>query len=126
MELFQLIRKIYKTLGVSSSSLHHNQNHPINAKILIIVLPVTLYAVSSMIFLLFKAKTSQEYADTLYWITSACAAIFAFLQTVWKMPMTIHLVGKFEKIIEKSRLNLLFTPFHGEPFHHFSYFHRTQ
>lgn len=101
MKLFEFVQKIYKHLGVVPP-LQHNQNCPINSKMLIIFLPMALYCVSSVVFLLFKAKTSQEFTDASFWTTAAYISIFTFIHTVSKMPMTFDLVGKFEEIIRKS------------------------
>lgn len=102
MELFQFIREMYETMGISSSS-QHSYKYCINSKNLIILLPTTLFCISSMVFLLFKEKTIQEYADSLYFTTAAFISIFMFLGTVWKTPMTFNLVAKFEKIVQKSK-----------------------
>lgn len=105
MKLFQLMQQIYKTLGVVSPS-QHNENRRINSKILIILLPMVLFSVSSVIFLFFKAKTAQEIADSSFWTTAAYISIFTFLRTVFKMPMTFDLVWKFEEVIRKSKMKI--------------------
>lgn len=104
MELFHVMRKIYKMMGILSPS-QHSQNCPINFKNLIILSPTILFCVSSMVFLLFRAKTIGEYADSVYFTASAIIAIFMFSETVWKNSMTFDLVQKFENIVQKSISN---------------------
>lgn len=101
MELFHVMRKIYKMMGILSPS----QNYPINLKNLIILSPTILFCVSSMVFLLFRAKTIEEYADSVYFTASAIIAICMFSETVWKNSMTFDLVEKFENIVQKSISN---------------------
>lgn len=101
MKLFQFMQKIYQNLGVVSSS-QHSPQQPINSKILIILLPMTFFCVSSVI-VFFESETTQESADAVFWATAAYASILTFLHTVRKMPMVFDMVGQFEGIIRKSK-----------------------
>lgn len=58
--------------------------------------------ITSSAYLLFKAKSIGESANTIYMILSSFACAGFFKISDWKIANILELIGEFEQFIEKS------------------------
>ena len=102
MQLFQCVRTACQRMGIFLY--HPNQNQTFNLKIVLTVLPILFFIISSMAFLLFEAQTMQDYQDSFIASSSTIMASLNFAIIVfWKVPKMLEMIESFEKIIEKSK-----------------------
>lgn len=109
MKLFQFIRNLHKTIGLTAPSFDQSNQQRCsfnfrNISILICMIELTI---SSILYFLFEATALNEQAESFYTCLSEIACISDFLVNIWNVPKMVKLIEKFERFIEKRKfLNL--------------------
>lgn len=101
MELFQFYQKICKQMGILP--IPANRHFVLNWRILLILLFICNFLISSLIFLSLNAKSMLDIGDSVFMCISAIVGIALVLVTIWKMPIVSRIIAQFQEIIEKSK-----------------------
>lgn len=102
VKLFETVRKCYDTMGIYSFKA--NQIESFNSKTFIFSLSNTLFFVSSLAYVLFRANTTQGLGISVFNATSIVAVSTATLIIIWRLPHILKLIGMCDSFIEKSKL----------------------
>lgn len=96
-------------LGIISTQSSHK--HPFNLRNVLVSMMFCAGAVSSSIFLIYKADTFMDFSTSFYttsemFINSAFFSVF-----VWKMPRFFELIETLENVIQKSEYEFFYWKF---------------
>lgn len=97
MKLFQLIQKSLAFLGIDSIQSKCSQR-----KFVMTWLIYGLAFISSVLFLVFKANTFEQYTNNIYLISANSMICFDFLVIALKKEKLFKLIIDLEKFIDKS------------------------
>lgn len=99
--MFQPIQKLYQTVGINLPL--SNRRYPLNARNLFYLLSFLPMFISSTSLFLFKANNIIDYTISFYVFLTELVSLIQFTIELYKVPMTIELIEKFEKQMEKSK-----------------------
>lgn len=97
MKLFQLIQKNLSTLGIDS-----HQSKCSWRKLMMTWLIFGLTITSSVLFLIFKAKTFEEFTNNIYITSGDSMLCIDFAIVVFKREKLFKLINDFEKFVNIS------------------------
>lgn len=106
MKLFQFIQKLCHTMGFLTSEA--NPRRVFRLKTVLYLSPSILVFIPLMTFLLTAANSIQEYELSILMITSELDCLTGISVMICNMQHILEVIGKFEKIIEKSRSSSIF------------------
>lgn len=98
IQLFQSVRKCYRTLGIHPDP----QSYLFNYRNLFAILCYSLSGISTLSFLLCKANTVPEYGFCIYAFTSQLCILYTLFIQMWQMPNILKLIASFEEFIGSS------------------------
>lgn len=83
---------------------HPTENNTFNYKVLIILMPILIFSISSLAYMIFQAETIEDFEDSFLIASASFATALNFSIIVfWKMTKMFKMIESFEKIIEKSK-----------------------
>lgn len=96
MKIFRKFQRILKTLGLAP-----NQSRT-NEKLVMTWLILSLGTIAGAIFLVFEAKTFQEYTNGIYTTSAGTVVTTIFTTMILKMEKLLRLIDNFDKTIVES------------------------
>lgn len=105
LKLFQFIRKSYRLLDIDLGQ-SRQQNCQLNLKILLTLLCMILMLVLTSAFILFEAKTMQDYSTCFTGFFMEFFIMIFFIINLLKIPKIINLIEMMEAFIEESKCEL--------------------
>lgn len=103
MKLFQIIQKKFAFFGITSTQ--SIEAHPFNEKILLVYVVYGSTWISSVLFLVRRASTFEEYTNNIYITTATAMIIFCFTVVVLRMPKLFEFINKCERLTERGEEN---------------------
>lgn len=100
IKLFQFVKKEHQTLGVCPPQA--DGKVPFNLRNTFALFCFVQLAISVALFLILKAKTTQEYCAAFFMCSTQFYLISDLSILMWQMPNTLDLITDFEEFIEKS------------------------
>lgn len=98
IELFCTIKSFYKSMGLYPN----HKKCLISAKNIFLSISIIQLFITSSAYLLFQAKTSDEYGISFYISITLLSVMVNISNTAWKIDKILTLIGKYEKFIENS------------------------
>lgn len=106
VKLFQQVEKVFQSLGIRTAQ--PKLYDRISVKCYILLMSLSIISNSSMVYLLFAAKsTVADRGDAFYIGTSQYSNIFYIITYIREAPKLRHLIGKFEIFFEESKWRIL-------------------
>lgn len=102
MESFTLLRKDLEFSGIILHYLQPQNSYLINLKRLTLIILASLYEIS-LIKLLDKANTFDEYTNIFYEVIAVMIYIIFYINIVWKTSNLLQLVDSLENCINNSK-----------------------
>lgn len=114
MKLFQSTRGFFKTAGMYTCGIEHNQNHHwLNWKIVLTFLFLAHTFTTSMAYFLFDAKSIPELAEAFFPSTTELVTGVSISLCIWKMTNILKLMKNCDNFIDK-RKTIFFKNFHTD------------
>lgn len=105
IKLFVRLEKVYQSMGIETAQPKFKDR--ISIKCYIFLMGLTIISNSSIIYLIFEAKSVAERGDAFYIGTSQYSNIFYIITYIRQAPEIHYLIGKFEIFFQES--NLMFS-----------------
>lgn len=103
-KLFHSLRQLYQTLGIYPSEA--SQTYRFEWKTIFFVASTGLLFITSFAFFLFEAETVDDYGTSFYTSVSQCTQTSNIFIMIWRMPIIVELLKKFERLTELSKLKI--------------------
>lgn len=100
LKIFQLIKRNFAILGISSNSL--NKKYLLNKNVLTASLFYGLNFTLNAIFLFCKANNFQEYTDSIYVTTAVLTIFVCYVITIFKVTNIFEFIEHCETIVDES------------------------
>lgn len=99
MKIFQLLQRLLRMVGISSTQTL--QEDPFNLKNIIILIIFVFFCIFSTIFIFFEAKTSKAFSESICISLTMYSIVLIFLEFIQKIE---QLIADFESAIQKRLL----------------------
>lgn len=101
-KVFQIPLKNFAVLGISSNLT--TQPYPLNGKIItgFVILGFSMY--STIVFVIYDAKTFIEYTQSIYGFSLATLIFVALLNTIFKIEQMFELINANGQLVNTSKL----------------------
>lgn len=103
IRFFRSFIKLNQTLG-NLPPQSTKQSYLLNLKRDVILLPVILLVISSASYLVFKAETIAEYAQSFYICVTALCNVIHCITVCWKTEKILQFIETTEKFTQKSTI----------------------
>lgn len=93
----------------AETGIHRASEHLFNRRNALVLLIISENLISSVIFMVNKAKTVREYLESFYGSVTSLAATVLFLSDIYNALNIFDLIANFEKILHSSKFLFSFT-----------------
>lgn len=101
INFFEPIEQYCHIVGIKAHQT--NQNNRFNARNLTILLVFGIFIVLEVFYIVYEAKSFDEYNITVYVISSLLGISICFANLIWNMPKIFHVFKSIEAIIRNSK-----------------------
>lgn len=103
----KLLAAIYSYLMRVGMTPHQSiQRHPLNMRILTILILLSIDIGKVVIYLNYEAKNLKDYTDAIFLITAVSTATLNFAFVTWKMTDIFRLFEHLEDIVNTSKCRI--------------------
>lgn len=108
MSTFQSVCEFYRNASYTQPLLQRDQNNHLQINWPYVIYVVSLLEASStaLAFLLFKAHSIVEHADSFYLFSTGITCVIIISLSMWQISNIFQLIAKIDRFIVKSELNL--------------------
>lgn len=106
IKLFQFNEKLCQTLGIFAVKFNSNR-HKSNAINVIFAICLTHFAMTSVAFLFYDAKSMDDYGVAILELNCITVALAYYFVSIWKMEDCLKSIENCEQFIETSKLKIL-------------------
>lgn len=101
MKIFQLLQKNIAHLGLAADQI------PFNKRSLLIIFIFCSGIILNCVYFFHRAKTFQEYAESVFVVTAIIVVTLDFTFIVWRMRHFSNCVNEAEQIIDDSEFRII-------------------
>lgn len=101
MKIFNSIKNCFIVLGFDSPQ--STRQDLLKTKTILSMLLIGIDVILSSLFVYYEASDFEEYADSIYQLSSLILTFFVSATLLWQMPTHYKFITALEKTIEKSK-----------------------
>lgn len=104
LRVFQLIQKKFATVGISPNLV--TQSYPLNGKVILGILLLTISFSCNLMFFFYKAKTFAEYTESMHMSSMAALISLIFVIVLLNVRKLFDLINDCENVANSSELKI--------------------